>query len=166
MKPFLGTMVQFSGISLDQEKGQSKLFGAVSKTEAVHGAEARNPDVLFVPKKVELKLSDILEAISGLSTEQRKQVRSTLFAPKMSSDEGATGTSKQEVKGVKPSHLSFHMGTPPKTVVSTPHDHTFHFEFPSSMNNIKVNTFSGTPKDSSFDQFIYDVQCLICQGCP
>ena len=57
------------------------------------------------------------------------------------------GTSKQEVKGVKPSHFSFHMGAVPNPVVSIPHDHTFHFGFPSSVNNIKVSTFSGTPKE-------------------
>ena len=71
-----------------------------------------------------------------------------------------------EIKEVKPSHLSFQMGAAANPVVSTPHDHVFHFGFPSSVNNIKVNSFSGTSKDSSFDQFRYDVQCLIRQGCP
>ena len=91
MKPLLGTMVRVSGISQDHEqalrKFKPKLFGAVPKTEAIHGAEAGIPDGSSVPKKVEPRLSDILEAISGLSIEQRKQVRSALFAPEMSSGE-------------------------------------------------------------------------------
>ena len=164
VKPLLGTMVRVSGISQDQEQAlrklKTKLFGAVPKTEAIHAAEAGIPDGSSVPKKVEPRLSDILEAISGLSIEQRKQVRSALFAPEMSLEEGAMGASKQEVKGAKPSHFSFHMGAMPNPVVSTPHYHMFHFGFLSLVNNIKVSTFSGTPKDSSFDQFIYDVQCL------
>ena len=91
------------------------------------------------------RLSNILEDISGLSIEQRKQVRSVLLAPEMSSEEGITGISKQEIMGVKPSHLSFHMGVAPEMketkpsypsfhmgaasnpIVSNPHDHTFHF---------------------------------------
>ena len=34
------------------------------------------------------------------------------------------------------------------------------------MNNIRVSTFSGSSKDCSFEQFRYDVQCLVKRRCP
>ena len=41
---------------------------------------------------------------------------------------------------------------------------SFHFGLPSTAHSVRVSTFSGSPHDCSFEQFRYDVQCLINQG--
>ena len=58
--------------------------------------------------------------------------------------------------------------TPPLAVhASTPQgDQSFYFGWSNSAHNIKVSTFSGSDKDCSFEQFQYDVKCLINQGAP
>ena len=58
--------------------------------------------------------------------------------------------------------------TPPVAVhASTPQgDQCFHFGRSNSVHNIKVSTFSGSDKDCLFEQFWYDVKCLIKQGAP
>ena len=50
---------------------------------------------------------------------------------------------------------------------STPHQlgqPSFHFGLPSTAHSVRVSTFSGSPHDCSFEQFRYDVQCLVNQG--
>lgn len=50
---------------------------------------------------------------------------------------------------------------------STPHQlgqPSFHFGLPSTAHSVRVSTFSGSPHDCSFEQFKYDVQCLMNQG--
>ena len=56
---------------------------------------------------------------------------------------------------------------PLQPVFSTPHPQlSFQFGSSNTVNNIQVSTFSGSSKDCSFEQFCYDVQRLVKQGCP
>ena len=58
--------------------------------------------------------------------------------------------------------------TPPAAVyASTPHeDSSFHFGWSNAIHSIRVSTFSGLDHACSYEQFRYDVNCLINQGAP
>ena len=58
--------------------------------------------------------------------------------------------------------------TPPVAVhASTSHgDPSFHFGWSNSIHSIRVSTFSGLDRDCSYEQFRYNVNCLINQGAP
>ena len=56
-------------------------------------------------------------------------------------------------------HPPLHTSTPSPAV-----NPSFHFGHPSTAHSVRVSTFSGSPNDCSFEQFRYDVQCLINQG--
>ena len=52
-----------------------------------------------------------------------------------------------------------HVSTPAPAV-----NPSFHFGHPSTAHSVRVSTFLGSSHDCSFEQFRYDVQCLINQG--
>ena len=156
-----------------------EIFGAVGKTTVFTGSEVPTSDM-----KGSAKLSDVLEAIAGWSLEQKQQLGAALgfstsgtVAEPTSSAQGPqvpVGLAAPKM-GVPytPMFNPPRMGcfsqhpVPPQPVFSTPHpEQSFQFGSSKTVNNIHVSTFSGSSKDCSFEQFRYDVQCLIKQGCP
>ena len=142
------------------------ILGVYSKPEQMGKTEIAES----IPK-AEQKMSDILEAIGGLSVLQRKQLSEALqvfLDPPVSQ-----GVAYQpELKTVKPV-LSEPMphspptGLPAGPFESTPFSNqTFHFCNQNTVHSVRVSTFSGSSKDCSYEQFRHDVNCLIRQGCP
>ena len=130
------------------------------------------------------KVSDVMAAIRGLNSNEKLQIKAALLG--MITDIGVKDTyggskafcspKKVEPQKVVISPPLLHTpqngqmnqlsGTAP-VPASTPHlDQTFHFGNSNTVHNIRVTTFSGSAKDCFFEQFRYDVQCLVNQGCP
>ena len=179
-KMFLGSVVRASRLSVELMKVLNHLkpnFGQkVAHLAVAQGAEAPHSGAFsWQPAKSQNKpltgLSDILEAFDSLTMEQELQLKATLqlkpvssplvaaTQPKSSSPYHATSGLKQGV------HADQQLAYSPKTWAPVqPQETSFQFGS-SNVNSIRVSTFSGGSKDCSFEQFRYDVQSLIKQGC-
>ena len=125
----------------------------------------------FAPRSQPLSgVNAILDAINGLSLEQQQAVQAALQHP--ADDLGASYLQKYPLPGQRMNDHGLvrhqQVSTPPLAVhASTPHgDQSFHFGWSNSVHNIRVSTFSGSDRDCSYEQFRYDVKCLINQGAP
>ena len=127
------------------------------------------------------KLSDVLEAIAGWSLEQKQQLGAALGLSTSGAVAEPTSSAQFPVAPAAPKMRVpyipmfnpprmggfYQHPVPPQSVFSTPHpEQSFQFGSFNTVNNIRVSTFSGSSKDCSFEQFCYDVQCLIKEGCP
>ena len=109
-------------------------------------------------------LGDILEAFDSLSVEQQLQLKATLQLKPVQS----LATPYKPVTTSTPYHFVHRKpdATIPKQMQAPPMpEQSFHFGN-ANVNSIRVSTFSGGSKDCSFEQFRYDVQSLVKQGCP
>ena len=179
-KMFLGSVVQASRVSVESMKVLNHLkqnFGQkVAHSGLAQGTEAP-PSGAFSwhPAKGQTKplagISDILKAFDSLTMEQQLQLKATLqlkpvsspvvvaTQPKSSSPYHATSSLKQGV------HAGQQLAYSPKTWAPVqPQEPSFQFGS-SDVNSIRVSTFSDGPKDCSFEQFRYDIQSFIKQGC-
>ena len=156
-----------------------ELFGATNKAPAPTGNQVSTSQL-----KSAAKLSDVLEAIAGWSLEQKQQLGAALGLPSSVAAPGLTSVGYRPPVPVQqgapriggaytpmsnPPRMEYYSQppAPPQPVFSTPHpEQSFQFGSSNTVNNIRVSTFSGSSKDCSFEQFRYDVQCLIKQGCP
>ena len=182
-KPVFDGCGKVDGLSSETQKVlaqlKPQLFGAVSKPTAALGNETPAGGA-----KTSLKLSDVLEAIAGWSFEQKQQLGAALgFPPSGVATEVITPGPGHPVATQPPAAKMGGLYTPvsqpsipvhappypvlPQPVFSTPQpEQSFQFGTSNTVNNIRVSSFSGSPKDCSFEQFRYDVQCLLKQGCP
>ena len=117
-----------------------------------------------------LGVNAIVDAINGLSREQQQAVHAALQHP--SDDLGASYLPRGPLSGYRMNDLG-HVHHPPVTTTpaavhaSTPQgDASFHFGRSNAIHSIRVSTFSGSDRDCSYEQFRYDVNCLINQGAP
>ena len=142
------------------------VLGAYSKPE-----QKVKTGVTKSTPKVEPKMSDILEAIGGLSVIQRKQLSEAL---RVSLDPPVSQgiAYPPELKTVKPTLPGQIPHSPPTGLPAGPFEstpfgnQTFHFGNQNTVHSVRVSTFSGSSKDCSYEQFRHDVNCLIRQGCP
>ena len=172
-KPFVGEFVL--GVSrLTPEMGSTLLSlkptVPVTRSKEV-SLQMENEPLPLPPAKQKLGVNAILDTINGLSLEQQRMVQAALQHP--SSDLGASYLPRgppPPVGGMNESrsiHGQLAATSPVAVHASTPQgDQSFHFGWSNSVHNIKVSTFSGSEKDCSFEQFRYDVKCLINQGAP
>ena len=162
---------------LEQILIQLRPGGVIHQLQEVKSTQSGKPSS-------QSKVSDVMAAISGLNSDEKLQIKAALFG--MTTDIGVKDTyggskafglpKKVESQKVVISAPVLHepqygqmnqlSGIAPLPA-STPHlDQTFHFGKSNTVHNIRVTTFSGSWKDCSFEQFRYDVQCLVNQGCP
>ena len=178
-KSFLGSVVSVTGLTkeLEQILIQLRPGGVIPQLQEVKSTQSGKPSS-------HSKVSDVMAAISGLNSDEKLQIKAALFG--MTTDTGVKDTyggskafglpKKVESQKVVISLVVLHKpqygqmnqlsGIAPLPA-SAPHlDQTFHFGNSNTVHNIRVTTFSGSAKDCSFEQFRYDVQCLVNQGCP
>ena len=173
-KSFLCSVVSVTGLTkeLEQILIQLRPGGDIPQLQEVKSTQSGKPSS-------QSKVSDVMAAISGLNSDEKLQIKAGLFG--MTTDIGVKDTyagskafglpKKVESQKVVISPPVLHepqlnqlSGIAPLPA-STPHlDQTFHFGNSNTVHNIWVTTFSGSGKDCSFEQFRYDVQCLVNQG--
>ena len=116
-------------------------------------------------------LGDILEAFDSLSVEQQLQLKATLQLKPVQSlatqhKPVTTSTPYNSVRRRPDATIPKQTMRSPGLMQAPPMpEQSFHFGN-ASVNSIRVNTFSGGSKDCSSEQFRYDIQSLVKQGCP
>ena len=163
------------------------LFGAMSKPAPTTNMVGKSA----TQSKVNLQLSDVLEAISSWTSEQKQQLGTALGFNQMgvnvpASRTGHGGPTFSPAPGPAvatsqpaPSFTAHYQHQAPQQQVyrtpqlpqpcftSTPQQgQSFQFGSSNTINNIRVSTFSGSSKECSYEQFRHDVQSLLKQGCP
>ena len=140
-----------------------------------------------------LKFSDILEAMAGLTTEQREVLKLTLGVPKIAMEPpkvevfpgipGHANAVDLLGKPAKtfykpPSHSFMQTGVPSPNYTGNPGyvqqgaipDDVFQQDvsgkYTSAAQQMRISTFSGASKDSSYEQFRFEVKGYINQGIP
>ena len=171
----LGTEVEASRLTNDLVKILTQLDPNFTKkgsqTEVKQGGRSQPPNPLSLDAaKGQTKsltgLGDILEAFDNLSVDHQALLKTALqLKPTIPPLDVRTKTSSPN-----PTTSCMNMG--PQQPIHTPNmwqqgvapDQSFQFGHPN-VSSIRVSTFSGGPKDCSFEQFRYDVQSLLKQGC-
>ena len=140
-----------------------------------------------------LKFSDILEAMAGLTTEQREVLKLTLGVPKIAMEPpkvevfpgipGHANAADLLGKPTKtfykpPSHSFMQTGVPSPNYTGNPGymqqgaipDDVFQQDvsgkYTSAAQQMRISTFSGASKDSLYEQFRFEVKGYINQGIP